>query len=51
MLYIPGKSIIQNIYHLTRSKFYIWLQQKSRANVGLEILWLQADCRMQILLC
>ena len=27
-----------NIYHLTRSKFYILLQQKSCANGGLEIL-------------
>ena len=32
------KKYYANIYHLTRSKLYILLQQKSCANIGLEIL-------------
>ena len=32
------KKYYANIYHLTRNKFYILLQQKSCANVGLAIL-------------
>ena len=37
------KKYYANIYHLTQSKFYILLQQKSCAKGGLEILCIVAS--------